>query len=257
MSSLILPLADAKQLAKAIVPHASRDNVTPVLTHVVVGGAFGSFAFASDRYTIGRYDLTNVILGDVPEEDFFIPAKALQAVGMIGSASLPHDVSLSDYVVRFEVSGDDKAPLFSATVLFRTERDGEPVFVPHWMRTWEMWFDLRRPLTFPNVRRLFDDFIPGERELVHLGSEHLEKFTGYARQYGLGPIRITLSAPTEGTKTAPILIESGRRFKGLIQEFLVISGEVFGHDLAAENKAKDQEARRLAESGEAEGQANV
>lgn len=251
MSSLVLPLLDAKQMSHALTPHASRDGFTPTLTMIAVGGDHGPFAYATDRYTVGRYDLTNIIIGEVPAEPFLIPAKALAAVGSIGPASLPDPGGMSDYTVRFEESEQGSIRFVTVTVLFRMEFEGEEIFVPRWLRTWAT---VSKPGNFPPVWNLFDQFLPASRERTHLGGDHLSKFTGYAKAYRLGAIRITLSAAKSEGVNGPVLVEIGNRFKGLIQEYRVLDHDRFGKDLAEDNRSKDEETRRLAEAGEAEGQ---
>lgn len=250
MSTLTLPLLDAKELSKALVPHVTRDNITPILTHIVVGGDYGSFAYATDRYTIGRFDLTNIIVGEAPAETFWIPGAALAAVGNIGDKSLPDNmIALSEYRVQFEriQLSEKSAAHFQVTVLSPSmEKDQEGVFYPVWMRTWRV---PSNPGNFPPLAKLFTDFLPSEREVIHLQAEQLSKFTSYAKTYKyIGLLRITMTAPSGGRNVAPILVEIGNRFKGLVQESLVLDPKGFGRDLGADNKARVEAERIDAEA---------
>lgn len=231
MTSVVeIPLWDVRDMAAALVPHASKDDVTPTLTYIAVQG---NFAYSTDRYTVGRYDLTNVLKSEPNDEAFFIPARALSAVRMLGPATLP-GFNLQEYVVRFSVSSrDEKTRMIHVQVVWKSESDRIPDEV-HWMRTW---FIPANKLIMPRVPRLFDEFTQGDRSRLTLGGDHLGKFTGYSK-YKRSAMRVTLPA---GEKNAPVLVEIGMRFKGLIMPYTVIDSATFGVDLAAQNAEKKKE----------------
>lgn len=227
-----MPLLDAKRLAAALLPHIDKDRITPVLNHVVFrhGSEGGVFAYASDRYTIGRYDLTNIVEGDF--DGMMIPRNVLAAVAVLGKATLPRE--LNQYRVEFEQFASPSGfTYFSATAIWHNAEEMEDT---HWQRRWDVIASRGGSDRFPNVEKLFAEFLPGEVSVVGLGPEHLEKFTGYARATRFTPIKVTLAATGEGrNRLAPHLIEIGDRFKGLIQPNLLLNNTGYGTDLAAEN----------------------
>lgn len=240
MPGITLTLHDAKRLAAALVPHISKDPVSPVLDNVVLGGNRGNFAYATDRYTVGRYDLTNVIVGEVPEEDFFIPKAVLSAIRSLGPTTLPNEIVMENYQLRIETLEVDKLTYIVAKIIWHYEDGSDMV---HWMRTWHApTSDRRRPPFFPLVDRLFAETYPGaDRWRTHLDAEHLEKFTGYARLVS-SPIRLTMTGPNNmGKAESPILVEIGTRFKGLIQPIMVMDHHGFGADLAVDNVTRRDE----------------
>jgi hypothetical protein len=244
-----MPLLDAKRLAAALLPHIDKDRITPVLNHVVFrnGSEGGVFAYASDRYTIGRYDLTNIVEGDF--DDMMIPRNVLAAVAVLGKATLPRD--LGQYRIEFEQFASPSGfTYFSATAIWHNADEMEDT---HWQRRWDVLAGGHASDRFPNVEKLFAGFIPGEVSVIGLGPEQLEKFTGYARATRFTPIKVTLAATGEGrNRLAPHLIEIGDRFKGLIQPNLLLNNTGYGTDLAAENVKRAEEARAAADAAKAE-----
>lgn len=252
MPRFTMPLLDVKNMALALLPHVSRDNVTPVLTHVAVGGEHGQFAYATDRYTVGRYDLTNIV-DDLPDEEMLIPWKALAAIRSLGGSVLPFDQR--EYTVEFDkFTSATGISYVQVLVQWNTETGVETLSDTHYVRMWQV---SKSYGNFPAVRRFFTDFLPGEMSRVMLGGEHLSKFAGYAKAFGgLDTMRITLAEGSRENRLNPHLIEIGPRFKGLIQPYLPLrdNQEYFGNDIAAENKKADEERRKATEAGEAEGQ---
>lgn len=247
MQSFTLPLLAAKQLAQALLPHVSRDDVTPVLGGIVLGGErFGQYAFASDRYTVGRYDLTNLFT-DEPTGEVWVSREALSAVRALGPATLLHGKhAFPDYHVTFR-TGQHKREWTTAVEVEYRPASGESDI--HWMRV----FGARgADGNFPPTDRLFETFIPGEVMRVGLGFEHLAKFRPLERN-GM-PLRITMPKPSTGNKAAPILVESGARFKGLIQPNLLFTGSNgesgFGPDIAMDNLKAEQEKAKAAPAEE-------
>lgn len=246
MTILSMPLLDAKRLAAALLPHTSKDWITPVLSHIVLrpGSEGGVFAYASDRYTIGRYDLTNIVEGEY--DGMMIPRHVLSAVGALGKATLPRDLGM--YRIEFEQFASPSGfTYFSATAIWHNAEEMEDT---HWQRRWDV---ASSAGTFPAVEKLFADFIPGEVSVLGLTPEHVEKFTGYAKSSRFTPIRVTLAAKGEGHKRlSPHLIEIGDRFKGLIQPNILLGGTGYGTDLAAENVKRAEEARAAADAAKVE-----
>jgi len=242
MPSITVPLADAKHLAAALLPHISTDLVTPVLTGFQVAG---KYAVATDRYTVARYDLTNVLVGadEVPEPIWF-PRAALAWVKTIGQASLLYDFATGRYHVRFSSVKHERyesSDYVQVEVIWMGGED-EPNFEEvHLLRR----FTTRGARgNFPSVDRLFEQFLPGETAVIGLGAEQVEKFTAYAKFANRpAPIKITFPrANATGNKLMPSLVEIGQRFKGLIQPNIILDNAGYGVDLAAENVARDAEA---------------
>lgn len=252
MPRFTMPLLDVKNMALALLPHVSRDQVTPVMTHVALGGDNGQFAYATDRYTIGRYDLTNIV-DDLPDEEMLIPWQTLAAIRSLGKAVLPFEQH--QYTVEFEkFTSATGISYVQVLVMWNVETGDETLSDCHYVRMWQV---SKSYGNFPAVRKFFADFLPGKVERIALGGDHLGKFTGYAKAYGADAMRITLADTSDGrSRLAPHLIEIGPRFKGLIQPYTLFDTQDprYGRDLAADNKKADEERRKAAEAGEAEGQ---
>lgn len=241
MTTFTLSLVDAKHLAAALIPHISTDDVTPVLTGAQV---VGKYAVATDRYTVGRFDLTNMLVGtDELPEPLWIPRAALAWIKSIGFASLV-DSAYINYRVRLTYIRHEKyeaEDLFRVEVMWRATKP-EAEDETHLLRTFRT---VGARGNFPPLARLYEGFIPGEVSVIGLGATHLDKFTTYARYVDRHqPIRVTFPAPSTTTKLQPLLIEIGNRFKGLLQQNLIVNHEAFGHDLAAANLAAHVEAER-------------
>lgn len=234
MPSVMMGLLDAKLLASALVPHASKDNVTPVLQHIVLGGHRGNYAYATDRYTVGRYDLTGIIIGEMPTEEFFIPATVLSAVRSLGDATLVRLHAPMHYRVVFETLEVGSVKYLQAKVLWHSEELGDMV---HWMRTW----DMKSVNYFPPVERLYRTLKAGDVTSTLLSPEHVTKFTGYAKTIRETMLVTLTSGGLGGDKLSPLLVEIGRRFKGLLQPNLLFNREPLGPDLIAENAKADAE----------------
>lgn len=238
MTSLVLRLNDIKMLSAAISPHISKDNVTPVLTHAVTGGRFGNYVVASDRYTVGRYDMTNII-DESPEEEFFIPGVALKAIAAIGPASLPNEIAYDYYRVHLEYLEVGKLHYLQARVVY-VEGDEAPM--THWMRTWLIPGSSRFPMKFPSVDKFFESALSEPMEKVTLSGKHLEKFIGFARlNSDIIRVSSTKNVGTDNQHASPVLVEIGPRFKAFIQPMTAFSADGFGPDLLALN------AQRIAE----------
>lgn len=257
MPTLQLPLLDAKRMASALLPHVERGWAGTSLSSIAVGHEGAQFAVASDRYTCGRYDLTNVAT-IYPESLMLIPHDLLSVVLTIGPKTLPmeptrYTVTIEAHERNYKTS--PRVPKWEATLSIdyqvpETERTG-PLPVTHFYRVFDA---VDQTKTFPPVARLFDTWVPGEevRNPVVLDPDHLAKFTGYAKR-----IRhhIRFSLPDKGTggaKVGPVLVEIDPRFKGLLMPIAYMSGPAneFGTDLAAENAARIQAEKEAASTSQ-------
>lgn len=237
MPSVMMGLRDAKLLASALVPHASTHDITPALKNIVLGGQNGQYAYATDRYTVGRYDLTGVV-DDLPEQELYIPRDLLSVIRSLGRASLVHDEHL--YRLLVETLEVGKVKYIQAKIVLHDEELGDTV---HWMRTW----DSLAASGFPPVGRLFNDLVAGGDGTVLLGPEQVEKFTRYAMSIR-ERVAVTVTDSPRTGKLSPLLVEIGPRFKGLLQPNIMTQRFGLGADILAENAAAIAKAKAEAEA---------
>ena len=241
MPVIRMPLIVAKDMAAALLPHASRDKWERYrpLGQVAVGITESQFAFAADRYTLGRFDLTNVAT-EWPDKPMFIPRDLLSVIGTLGSATLYDD--LTKYEVVIEVGENPTAEKrnghkWEAALKVRL-LDGDTPPQLHYLRVFRA---MDQTLQHVPMNRLFEEWVTGDevnpRTLID--PTHLGKFAGFARR-DRRPMRITLPAnpPLGEGKHSPLLIEIGQRFKGLLMPFSARGIYEFGPDLAADNRAR-------------------
>jgi hypothetical protein len=229
MDRIVMPLEAAKNVARALLPHVGTDNVTPTLTGVYFDGQFAS---ATNRYTVGRYDLTNLLADGSTESGVWVPREALASVLTVGKTTLRWGNRLMDYVAIFETVKESGSTAYTSVEIEWRPVSGAPEV--HWMRV----FNANGATgNYPPVGRLIDGFQPGEQMRVGLHGDHLAKFTSLTRREN-APLRVTLSKDpvVSGRKSGgPMLIEVGSRFKGLIQPSLILNPESYGRDIAMEN----------------------
>lgn len=203
MPRIALRLIDAKDMARAIVPHIATDTFTPAITNAALGGDLGSFVCATDRYSVGQYDLTNVLLDGEPSETMLIPRAALSWITTVGKASLVVG-AIAPYVVVITTS--TVLNVTRTVVEFVNDYRGENEQT-HLLRV----FKTLSGGNYPPVRRLFNEFEAGEQVKFGLFPEHVRKFTGYARIHR-DLMQVTL--PSKAGK--PLHIRIGARFQGLL-----------------------------------------
>lgn len=235
MPRYTLPLVAAKEMARYLVPHVCRSSVTPALMGVVVGGErFGQHAFATDRYSLGRYDLTNLLTSGA-EKEVWVPREALTILYTVGRHTLLYGHSLDNYHVSFDTTKISAS--MARTVVEITYRDGD-LRELHWMRVFQA---NGATGNFPPTERLFESFIPGERTRFGSTAFNLAKFLVAGQR--ADSLRLTHSKPENHNKTGLTLIENGDRFKGLLAENLLLGDNGFGTDLAMDN-LKAHEAKQ-------------
>lgn len=84
MPSLTMPLADAILSAKALLNHASKDDITPVICTAAVLELDGKhYLVATDRYSFGRFRLDILDILDGDPVGGMIPRAALEWVSKI------------------------------------------------------------------------------------------------------------------------------------------------------------------------------
>ena len=212
---LTLPIFEAIEACAAVLPHVATDPVTPVIT---VAHITGDTITATDRYTVGRFNLSQAL----DEGSIALPLEAVKWLARFVTKHLLEDVRMvkrDTYTVTIEAPEPTelkgpKAAGQSVTVSVESKNHGVEV-----LRKF-------RPVggNFPPVGRLLDGHKPAEAApTVALGSEQLEKFTGYAKKWHRGhPLTFTLSATDNPGKPGPVLIKIGEQFTGLLQPNLLL-----------------------------------
>lgn len=243
MERIVMPLEVAKQVARMILPHVGTDDVTPVLTGVYFES---QHAYATDRYSVGRFDLTNMLSDDSTDGPVWVPREALAALRTVGKSTLRWGNRLLSYYVIFETVKESGSTAYTSVEIEWRPESGDPEV--HWMRV----FNANGATgNYPPVSRFFETFIPGEEMRFGMAPHNLAKFTS-----PLGrtpePIRVTMPATTSG-KSGPILIEVGNRFKGFAQPSLILNGNGFGADIAMDNLAAKQKSDEAEPSPAPEG----
>lgn len=210
---ITVPLADAIEAFTAVLPHASKDDVTPVLTCVQLSVQDdGKIAFvATDRYTVGRFRTEGE--GE-PETKILLPREAAEWVAKITVKSLRYAADAPYRVTVTEHDKDEITVAISSPTTSRIERSQS--------------FKHPGTLNFPPVDRLFPagDFLIGPA--TALAPAHLVKLTTYAAKYHrTQPIKFfgTLnpeSTEYRGEMLAPLLARIGK-LDALIQPNLLAS----------------------------------
>lgn len=213
---LTLPIFEAIEACAAVLPHVATDPVTPVIT---VAHITGDTITATDRYTVGRFKLSQAL----DEGAISLPLEAVKWLARFVTKHLLEDARnmppSEGYMVTIEAPEPTelKGPKIaeqSVTVSVESKHHGVEA-----LRKF-------RPVggNFPPVGRLLDGHKPAEVvPTVALGSEQLEKFTGYAKKWHYGrPLTFTLSATDNPGKPGPVLIKIGEQFTGLLQPNLLL-----------------------------------
>lgn len=208
-SHVKVPLIAAKSMAKALLPHAARDRFLPSLYGAWVTG---TYAYSTDRYSVCRYDLTNLI--DPVDEPLLLTTDALKTIAALGRSILPFGtLAQAELVAEQSATAVEGRTLLGVTVLDGyMGDDSEGV----WFRAF---LGAQRDTSPPPVDRLFDEFRRGAQEsftsAAREGGSPLGKFASTAGSLRL-PIRVTMPEQTqEGSKIKPVLVEIGDRIKGL------------------------------------------
>jgi hypothetical protein len=183
----------------AVVQHASKDDVIPVICTVRVTPR--TFT-ATDRYSVGEW--THTSTGDDEAGAILLPRVAAewltkQTAKLIGAAGFPVGALFIHFMeesVEIRWSEDASGDIVAVTRFTAIEGN------------------------FPPVARLFSmgDAVNNDVPLyVGLSPAFLEKFTRGAKKVGYRdePMRIQLTKG--GDKPGPVLITFGQHFRGLLQ----------------------------------------
>ncbi len=234
MQTLTMPLTAAKLMCKAILPHISTDDITPSLTYALVEG---NYAFATDRYSVGRYDITN-LADSGTDEPMLLPRKAVQFLASVGASVLLWDEAF--YHARIEWMPHQHGRRVQVALVYDINDADEF----HLVRVFEGGKDVK----FPPVARLFEDLKAGaERRFITVGGQ-LDKFVAFSRS-SRHNLRVTTTRGGRADKLSPVLIEVGPRFKGLLQPTGDI-GSSFGNDIIDFASDQDGDTNLPGDTGE-------
>lgn len=214
---LRLPLMHAIEACAAVLPHASTDDVTPVIRAAHISG---DRIVATDRYTVGTFRL---VKGLAEGASVLLPLEAVKWVAKFVTKHLL--ANPNEYTLMIEApeavlpnmrewsEEDQKAEVdarAAATVRISVESKR---FGVEALRRFRPQFG-----HFPRVERIID----GHEEAwsayeVTLRAVLLERFTDYARRWGHGNTVFQLGARDDDGKDAPVRITIGERFVGAVQ----------------------------------------
>lgn len=204
-TTVVIPLTDETLAGlSAVMQHASKDDITPVICTVQVNAQ--TFV-ATDRYSVGEY--THDAAAAEPGESVTIPRSAAEWLTKQNQKSL-------GAVAR------TTAPLFAAivtaeSIIIRWASDDNVSGAIVAVHTF-----LEVKGNYPPVARLFPakDAEPKimTTPVVSLGAVQLEKFTrGCKKMMGThSPMTITFQPSENSNKPGPVLITFGA-FRGLLQ----------------------------------------
>lgn len=218
---LTLPLMEAIEACAAVLPHVSKDDITPALTVAVIEG---DRIIATDRFTVGAFKLS----ASLKSGKILLPHAAVQHLATFPTKTLI-DIDLmrlgmrdpeTDYTVTIEAVTSEPVDDEPAGA----ERPPVKVAVCSKKRGAEQTRQFRHVKAKPPpVGRMIEDFTPGEIAQVRISPEMLEKFTRYAKKWHpRQPLMFTHSVG--GKKPGPLRVAIGK-FEGLLQPNLMLDRE--------------------------------
>lgn len=191
MNVITYNLGEAIEAAKAILPHTSTDDVTPVLmgANITPDGWY-----ATDRYTLATYQLTT-------ENDFtpfVLPREAIEWVAKIVANKLRHKPTHRD---SYQLVIEHNTPNIVVTITYENSVERAQSFQ-----------DIVG--NYPPVERLIANWKPAiDAYSVRLAPKHIEKVTSYVRRAERdAPVEIELGNPystDEIHKPAPVRFTYG------------------------------------------------
>lgn len=226
-ATITIPLEEALEAFAAVLPHAPKDNVTPIICAVRIED---NHLVATDRYTVGTFELSTI----EAHAPFTVPREVAEYIVKITAAGLRSGKNAAQtYALR--ITGTPK----EVTEYSRTEGttetlveilplyfDGKGEFIgtdstEHKVERSQAFDGLVG--NFPPVRRLLAGFEEAENATpVSLGPVHLEKVTGYAKKWHKNAaIRFTMSETSNPNKPGPVKAEIGK-LTALIQPNLLL-----------------------------------
>lgn len=210
--SITLPLMEAIEACAAVLPHTSKDDVTPVIT---TANLEGGRLVATDRYTVGAFKLSSKASGPI-----MVPRAALDWLARTSPKTLVgHFSGTKPEAYQVQITGISpgaKGPeLLEEAVTVEILLHGKAERMQQF-----------RPITgiFPPVAdRLLDEHeMATEVVPVSLNPEFIERVTGYAKKWHRGlPVRFTAGKSDNPSKPGVVRVSIGC-FDGLIQPNLLV-----------------------------------
>lgn len=206
LTAYTFPYSDAVTGIAAVLPHASKDDVTAIITAVNVSPEFFT---TTDRYAIGRYAHGAPIAEDLAA--IMLPRTAAEWLAKQTVKSLGFGTRDSLIGLRVTITAETIAIHWEGT------RD-EPLALHRFARL---------AGNFPPVGRLIDGWEPAaDAYPVRLSAEFMARFsTSAAKLDGkAATFIIEFSKPGgySGDKPGPVRITIGERFSGLLQPNLIL-----------------------------------
>lgn len=210
-NTITLPLPLALTAFGAVMPHASTDAVTPVITTIQIAAADSDhvrYLYATDRYSVARYPLEEYSDKGDDGEAFLVPLAAAKFIRTLRPTVLLAGRYAADKY-NVTVSNDDA----SVTVELSDEQS-----VLEQSRRF-----LRIKGNFPPVHRFFTtqdaDTIKGV-ESISIGTPQLEKLITSQRIAGgglNGPVKLEFFQHKTGAKKPqPFRVTAGK-FEAMVQ----------------------------------------
>lgn len=217
---ITLPLLEAIEACAAVLPHVSKDRITPVITTASITG---NTITATDRYTVGQFKLSV----DIGDSEVLLPLEAVTWIArFVTKQLLDYDSGLiwqdpdnergAKVIIeapeRHDIPNDRSEERTTLTIQVTGTRGVEQ------QRTF-----YNTAGNFPPVGRLIADHAAAEQAVpTQLKPEFIEKFTGYAKKWHRNsPIRVTFGKTDNPAKPGPALITVGK-FAGLLQPNLLL-----------------------------------
>lgn len=209
--SVTLPLMEAIEAASAVLPHVSKDDVTPTLVHANLQD---DRLIGTDRYTVGTFRLSSSVDGE-----FMVPRGALEWLARVNPKTLVAHYQgspMSGYQVR--ITGPKPGPsgpaLVDEAVQVEVLYDGKPERMQRF-----------KPFvgSFPDVaNRLLDKHESAvEVSAIKLNPEFVERVTTYARKWHRRePVKFLVGKSDNPKRPGVVRVSIGK-FDGLIQPNLL------------------------------------
>jgi hypothetical protein len=207
--TITIPLEEAIEGFTAVLPHASKDDVTPIITYVAIVQGLDEPAslVATDRYTVGVFELSAVADTGEGDEQFLVRREVAEWVTKINPKSLRYPTSLQ-YSVR--ITNDRHLDWTRVEILDDGQVERSQVF------------DLPQPGNYPPVLRLLPQTTePHVVGFVSLKPEFLERPLVYAKKYHKNEaVKFFVTETTNPNKPGPVFFKIGQ-LSGLIQPNLL------------------------------------
>lgn len=210
IETLTFPLAEAIAAFSAVLPHASKDDMRPVICAAMVTH---EYVIATDRYSVGRWTWHTGIQPNVSDDvklaqaannlttEIVIPCEAVEWVTKIALAKLRHTSGNSSFGVNLyaltitkTVSEDHKVQddiTLAITFSGKVERSQA--------------FDVMVG-NYPPVNRLLEDWEPADNAVpVGIEPSRLERVTTFAkRTYKEQPVKMEIGKTSNPSKPGPM-----------------------------------------------------